>query len=543
MNNKIEKILSYYSLSDIIFIIACTLMMSLPASYEPNHFAKILFTGAFIQSLSYSIIISWITKKTINIRIFIIILLSLIFYVETYSFFCFGSRLNPGIMTLILQTTPREIIEFIHIFVFSPLNVVFLFIGGLSLCLIIYIISKTKRILFLSIKQSILIIFITLSGLIYPILPLPFPSGQNTINELILSLKFVKNKHKEIYFMKEMINKIQIKSSSKEKQKPIIIFIIGESHNKHHSSLYGYSLNTSPRLKKEADKGNLIVFNNAMTPTNGTAFAMRYIFTLKDCNSKENDSLQYVLMPAVFKKAGYKVYYFDNQYTRSSGGELDYSCAYFLNPTFINDNCFTYRNNKTFRYDAEFIEYYRRYFCMTTKSINIIHLMGQHFDAAQRYPKKFDLFKPSDIKRTDLNEKEKKKVAEYDNATLYNDYVVYSIIDAFKDKDAVIIYISDHGEQIYDSQKHYYGRSFGSCHEKETIDNVYSIPFMIWCSNNFIENHKEKFNNMNLSTDKQFCVADIPYLLFDLADLNSNFNNPTKSIINSGYSPHEIIFE
>jgi len=520
------------------------MLMSLPASYEPNHFAKALFGGAYIQSLAYSIIIAWLTRKTITARILILVMSSLLFYVETYCFFCFGSRLNPGIMTLLLQTTPREATEFIQTFIFSPWNIALLTAGLLSLYLLIITICKTrKKIWCLSARQNILIISITLTGLLFPILPLPVPSGQNTVNELFISLNFVKDKHKEIDIMEKMIDEIRIDNLNDKEKVPILVLVIGESYNKHHSDLYGYTVPTSPKLKEEHKKGRLIVFNNAMTPTNGTAFAMRYIFTMKDCGSNENDSLQYVLMPAVFMKAGYEVCYFDNQYTRSSGGELDYSCAYFLNPTFINDNCFTYRNDKTFRYDADFIEYYSRYFCMKTKSVNIIHLMGQHFDAAQRYPESFDLFKSSDIKRPDLNEKEKKKVAEYDNATLYNDYVVYSIIDAFKDKDAVVVYISDHGEQIYDSKKHYYGRSFGSCRDKETIDNVYSIPFMIWCSNSFIGNHKKEFDNMKLSTDKQFCIADIPYLLFDLAGLNFNFNSPERSIINPEYSPHKIIFE
>lgn len=543
MNNKI---LFHYNLADIIFIIICTLLMSLPASYEPNHFAKALFCGAFIQSLSYTIIIYCITKKSRVAKSFIITFLGIIFYIETYSFFCFGSRLNPGIMTLILQTTTGEIKEFLHTFFFSPLNIALSVVFWISLYLIISIVNNKEKKRILSSRKSILLVIITLSCLLYPFLPLPFPAGQNTVNELFLSFKFVIDKHKEIYTMEEMINKIQINKKTidnTQQKKPVIIFIIGESYNKNHSSLYGYKLNTSPRLKEEEKKGNLIVLKNAMTPTNGTDFAMKYIFTLKDCSAEIKDSSQYILMPAVFKKAGYNVHYFDNQYTRSSGGEFDYSCAYFLNPTFINNNCFTYRNDKTFKYDLDFIEYYHPYLCTKPNSLNIIHLMGQHFDAAQRYPNDFNIFKPSDIIRPELTEKEKKRVAEYDNATLYNDYVVYSIINTFRDKNAVIVYISDHGEQIYDGKKHYYGRSFGSNHDNETVENVYKIPFMIWCSNSFIESNKEKFRNIKKAANRPFCSADIPYLLFDLANLDFNFNNPKRSLINPLYIPHKTILE
>ena len=34
--------------------------------------------------------------------------------------------------------------------------------------------------------------------------------------------------------------------------------------------------------------------------------------------------------------------------------------------------------------------------------------------------------------------------------TLYNDYVLKNIIDLFRDKNTVVLYFSDHGEEIYD---------------------------------------------------------------------------------------------
>ena len=39
-----------------------------------------------------------------------------------------------------------------------------------------------------------------------------------------------------------------------------IVVVIGESFNKYHSSLYGYSHNTNPNLLEERRKGNLYVF-------------------------------------------------------------------------------------------------------------------------------------------------------------------------------------------------------------------------------------------------------------------------------------------
>jgi heptose-I-phosphate ethanolaminephosphotransferase len=319
------------------------------------------------------------------------------------------------------------------------------------------------------------------------------------------------------------------------------VLVIGESFNRNHSSLYGYDLETSPLMERERAEGRLTVFTDVHTPTNGTDYAMRYFFTLKGCETDQADSSQYVLMPAVMKKAHYGVAYFDNQYTRSSGGSLDYSCGYFLNPTYINDHCFDYRNTETKEYDGNFISSCRKQFLTAHRSLNIIHLQGQHFNAVRRYPASHGVFSGSDIQRSDLSESQRQQVAEYDNATRYNDYVLGMIIDSFRKTDAVVIYLSDHGEQVYDGSEQNYGRAFSGEQDEETLRNVYHIPMMIWCSDSYIAHHAEQHQRIHASAGRKFCSADIPYLLFDLADVDFNHNHKDRSLIDSLFKPHETI--
>ena len=248
-------------------------------------------------------------------------------------------------------------------------------------------------------------------------------------------------------------------------------------------------------------------------------------------------------MPYVFRKAGYQVAYFDNQYTRSSSGELDYSCVFFLNPQHINNSCFTYRNDETMPYDGDFIDQYKRHFIKQNKSLHIIHLMGQHFDASQRYPANYSKFTAEDIHRKDLDESQRRKTAEYDNATLYNDQVVSDIINEFRDLDAVIVYLSDHGEQIYDGDSHYFGRTFGSYKDTTTLKNVYQVPFMIWCSQKYQAAHPDHFRSICNSSSSAVCIDDVPYLLFNLAGIDFNYNDKHRSMIDSSYHSHQTIIE
>ena len=311
--------------SNILFVLLCTLLLSVPASYEPHHFAKVLFLGAFVQSLAYSLILALLTYKWRIIRIIAFSLLYLIFSIETFTYIFFDSRFNPAILTFILQTSSQEISEFItvylctfkSVFIILALFVIYGFILRLLSC------SKSR----LSLKAKIAFIVFILIGLSLDYYPLPFPIGKNTVNELLISLRFVRDNHQDLEMIEELFDKIHITQSPDANQSPAIVLIIGESYNKHHSSLYDYQLHTSPQLEKERQVGCLIVFDQAMTPTNGTSFAMRYLFTLQKCGDDDKLS-RCILMPFVFRKAGYQVAYFDNQYTRSSSGELDYSCAF-----------------------------------------------------------------------------------------------------------------------------------------------------------------------------------------------------------------------
>ena len=520
----------------------CTLLMSLPASYEPHHFSKALLAGALLQSVAYSVIFAWLIRKSKVARNVVLVVLALLFALETYAYITFDSRLTPSILTLILQTSWKEIGEFFSVYVWSWHTLAFVAVLAALVTAYCYVRRRFFSDVAIGKKLKYAAIALTVAGLALFFIPLPFPLGQNTPNQLYLSGRFVWETHQEIETMETMIDRISVTKTPTEDNAPVVVLVIGESFNKHHSSLYGYALPTQPRLTEERDSGRLIVYSHAVTPTNGTAYAMRYLFSQKGCGEM-TDSTDCVLMPAVFRKAHYQVAYFDNQYTRASGGSLDYSCGYFLNPEYINDHCFDYRNDQTMDYDADFVEHYRTAFRLQPRSLNIIHLMGQHFDAASRYPESFDKFHATDIHRTDLDEGKRSQVAQYDNATLYNDYTLACIFDIFRNTDAVIVYLSDHGEQIYDDAEHIYGRMFGSQQSEATLKNVYQVPLMIWCSDTYRAKHPDDFERLSEARDREVCAADIPYLLYDLAGINFNYHHPERSFIHPSFQSHQTILQ
>jgi heptose-I-phosphate ethanolaminephosphotransferase len=103
-----------------------------------------------------------------------------------------------------------------------------------------------------------------------------------------------------------------------------LIVVIGESYNKYHSSLYGYSLDTTPNMVEARDDSCLYVFNNVLTPWNMTSNAIKNIFSLNSIANNESWT-DYTLFPSLFKAAGYSVYFWDNQNSGISSDVFDFS--------------------------------------------------------------------------------------------------------------------------------------------------------------------------------------------------------------------------
>lgn len=565
-----------FNLSEIIvdrfpLLLFSCILLSFPAGLnqlDANnewHFAKALFVIAFVESISISTIFCVVDKLLKGFAKWpCIIVLLLMSEIELFIFLNFGTRMSSMIMSFVLQTNGSETKEFIQTFLYSK-NTLYVLLMALMFMVFYYYTDKywkakfSKRFTtFLCVKKNIHVLF-SLSFCLIFIFSLSMlvkisyynqskviPPAYTTIQAYIVSMNAVGNHSKEISNINDAIKHVSIDSCCYDS--PIIVLIIGESYNKYHSNLYGYNLNVCPNLIKEKKKGNLFVFNNALSPMPSTDYVLKYFYSTKSVCDDRSDWSQNPLFPAIFKKAGYDVRLFDNQCTQTKGDiNLDYQCSYFLNPNEISKKCFDYRNMEISEFDGDFIESNKVHFSRNAHQLTIIHLMGQHFTADLRYPhvSKFNIFNASNIGRKELCESQRQQVAYYDNATLYNDYVIKQIIDFFRDKNSIIIYFSDHGEQIYDDKRKVFGRNFSKNQSNESIKCLNEIPFMIWCSDQYMAMHSKIVSRINQSLNRPLMNDDICYLLFDLAGMKFKGTKPDRSVINDAYNinRHRIINE
>lgn len=324
---------------------------------------------------------------------------------------------------------------------------------------------------------------------------------------------------------------------------PTIVLIIGESFIKRHSSLYGYNKRTNPLLEEMQKAGNLSVFTDVVTPRNGTSEAFKLFLSM----ARIDDSIRWCdtpLFPTLFKKAGYHVTFYSNQFVKESEKDRENAtgAGFFYHPG-IEPYIFDERNHSLSHFDGEMVKTYIQDHQKPTAypyNLDIFHLLGQHVSYKDRYTHSFAHFSAKDYTdRKELTKSQKREVSEYDNATLYNDHVVSSIINIYKNQDAIIVYFSDHGEECNDFRPHI-GRS-GDWDKIEKSAGIeclrcqFDIPFMIYTSPLFQQNHPMIIEEIKESSNRPFMTDDLPHLLLYLAGIHTSWYDPQRNLISPSF--------
>ena len=323
-----------------------------------------------------------------------------------------------------------------------------------------------------------------------------------------------------------------------------LVVIIGESYNKSHAGIYGYPLNTTPRLKSELEKGNLMVFTDVISPYNTTSKTLKNVFSTNVMQHGEHWQ-DFPLAMAVFHRAGYNVFWWDNQLGRKGKRSIfDFSLNSILfHPRLLF--CYSMRNTESLPYDGDLVDDFLKVVKSENKSAHqmvIFHLLGQHVIARERYPildKRWTHFMPDSVVNNApyIDDNARKEIAYYDNATFYNDYIVGRIIDMFAGTSTVVIYFSDHGEEVYD-YRYGIGRNHSENKNANNLHCLNDVPFVVWCSPSYQATHPQEVERIRQAVDRPFMNTDLVQMLFDLGGITTKHRNDSCNPISSDFKPY-----
>ena len=325
---------------------------------------------------------------------------------------------------------------------------------------------------------------------------------------------------------------------------PNIVLVIGESYNKRHSQLYGYDKPTTPRQKALAEEGSLIPFTDVIADWNLTSFVFKHMLSLYAVGDS-GEWCDQPLFPEVFRQAGYQVTFLTNQFLpQAKEAVYDFSGGFFLNHPEVSSRLFDRRNTKLYRYDGDLVNSLNTLpplnaLTSPSGSLTIFHLMGSHIDYLSRFPQKtLRHFKPQMYNRPDLTDKQRQTLADYDNSLLYNDSIVKAITNLFVDKDALVIYMPDHGEEIFDDKPYVSGRRHNADIDYRLARNEMEIPFWVWGSPQYIEHHPYGWLALQAAKDRPMMTDALPHLLLYLGGISTPLYRSELNVISPDYNTH-----
>ena len=486
------------------------------------------------------------------------VIIYVLFTTEITLEWIFGMNISPIVITLLVETNARESEEFLESMLDKPQ------LWQVSLCVIsmaiLNVIAEKNRLRineWVQGRKTILVLktiatILLVGGIVfsYHYVKLFQCDEMNEVDEwrshmrnpddlvtkVVVSFYDMSIAEKEMSRVITLAEQVEVEKQEAMDDSLNVIVVIGESYIREHAALYGYPLPTTPFLSQEQKAGRLFVFKDMVSPYNQTTRSIR---NLLSCNSL-GDGEDWSSAPpftAVYKKNGYHVAMYDNQKNFDMGFVFAYSLNTYLYHPRMMEACYHETNDKTFEYDGELVASYQPR--QEAKKLVMFHLLGQHVSFQHRYPEAFERFNEDSLafrQESWLTEDMREEIAHYDNAALYNDYVMQQIIGLYDEENTVVVFLSDHGEEVYDYRDNL-GRNDWSIGNdpKQVIRWQYMVPFLVWCSDQYEARHPETVSQLSQAVNRPAMLDNVCQLLFHLSGIKTRWYHSERDILSPDY--------
>lgn len=509
MNNIINWLLKPFKNDFSYFILILILISSIDIydfiSRGFMLYSLYLFFNDYLVTYLLCLITNIVPSKlSFILKIILTIIVILLFIADIISLYIYHQKFTTDFLTIFIQTNYSEAKEFIETYI-SPSQItivsisLFILLGSLFWTIHKHICIRNKSAYLASMGIVLGIILTFRNPTVYK------DAFIGRVLELNLSSVPI-----NVPYLKEYQTQPQI-TYIKERKPQNIVMLIGESFSKSHSSLYGYTKSTNPRLTTIKDS-LLFVYNDIKSASTGTFQSIRCIMSTYKPEYK--DSIEWykcITLPAIMQTTGYQTYWISNQskigiFDTGVGRYADL-CNYqhFVGDKFAGLN----RTDK----DEAIIDLLQPLLQDTSNyNMYFIQLMGSHQNFKHRYPNTFDIFKKEDYQT--FPEHQRENLASYDNSILYNDSVVYEIMNLFHDKEAIIFYFSDHAIDVYESTDDFIGHARST--DPKSVEAGSRIPFMIYTSPLYQQNFPSEMEKIKQCTEQPFRTDDMIYTIMDI---------------------------
>ena len=297
---------------------------------------------------------------------------------------------------------------------------------------------------------------------IYTLIMLSWYSVPNFQNSIISYYGSLFDSIRLGIYQHSQINRPKLEIQKKENL-PNIIFVVGESLVLNHTSLFGYSRNTTPNLLQLEKNQEIVKFKNVVSIGTKTRLSVPYMLVGISGIDPKGEIYKYPTIINYAKSIGYKTIFITAQ-DLSWGGMKDFlidkDVDYFVNGTKYNPNARVHKGAD----DLEITE--KEIFPIIENEKQpffIVYQMdGNHYPYSKHSPQNWKKWQ----------ENGKNSVNAYDNSVLYSDEVLSSIISRMRNKfqDSWLFYSTDHGQNLGGK-----GGMFNDNFSQDVIHNTFFI--------------------------------------------------------------------
>lgn len=320
-------------------------------------------------------------------------------------------------------------------------------------------------------------------------------------------------------------------SSRPDSVPEVYVIMIGETSRADNWQIDGYDRATTPRLM---DLEGLTSFRRTVSQSNTTHKSVPMLLSPLDASNFGDSIYNVKSLITAFKEAGYATAFFSAQSRNHSfidffGEEAD-TCV------FIKEQ----KGKKAHYYDTDLLPYLDKSMASGhNKQLIVLHCYGSHFNYIDRYPKENARFLP-DRPAMATHHYRNKQINAYDNTILFTSDLIADVITRLQNsgKIAGLIYTSDHGEDIFDDERHLFLHA-------SPIPSYYQlhVPFMVWLSDEYDSSYPGKRNILKSNSGKYVASSRaLFHSVIDMAGIATPRLHKEYSVLDPAYTPGETLY-
>jgi glucan phosphoethanolaminetransferase (alkaline phosphatase superfamily) len=333
-----------------------------------------------------------------------------------------------------------------------------------------------------------------------------------------LSVRYCKIKTDAVRLHEEKFNIASLRPLTWEKddKNPLhVIVVIGESVRADHLGLNGYGRDTTPLLSQQK---NLVYFRNVTACGTYTSFSVPCLMT-RSTRWRMGPATKETSFVSIFRALGFKTYWVSEQTSFLRFTSPINSIAEEAEEKQFEDNVYSRKSNVIPN------RFFNILAMQNGDMLAVFHMIGTHWNYEWRYPTEFRRYTPVCMSSLpDLCPKEN-LFNSYDNSILYMDSFLAHTIDLLKDKNAILVYTSDHGEYLGENGMYF--------HSQNTEDSeLRHVPMLWWVSDTFKRLHPDVALQLEQKTAIPMDHRVIFHSILDCAGVVSGAVDKRQSLCN-----------